>query len=80
MAVFPSKKAGQLLRVLCRRPLSYKRPTKSSGGSHMVLHSSAGYPSLLFAFHDKDTLPPGMVRKILCQDVGLSEEEALRLL
>lgn len=39
-----------------------------------------GYPSLTFSFHDSATIPPGLVRKILIKDVGLTEEEALKLL
>jgi hypothetical protein len=41
---------------------------------------SDGYPKLIFSFHDGQTIPPGLVRKILMVDVGLSEEEARRLL
>jgi hypothetical protein len=35
---------------------------------------------LVFAFHDRETIAPGLVRKILVRDVGLGEREALRLL
>jgi predicted RNase H-like HicB family nuclease len=31
-----------------------------------------------FAFHDGATIPPGLVRKVLCRDVGLGEPEALK--
>jgi hypothetical protein len=37
-------------------------------------------PTLTFAFHEGDTIPGGMVRKILVDQVGLDEEEARRLL
>jgi hypothetical protein len=39
-----------------------------------------GQPPLTFAFHDKATIPSGLVRKILIQDVGLAEDEARKLL
>ena len=44
------------------------------------LESSRGYPPLGFAWHDGVTLAPGLVRKVLVKDVGLSVEQALELL
>jgi len=38
---------------------------------------SERYPELLFAFHDNADIPPGLVRKILVRDVGLTQEQAL---
>lgn len=38
------------------------------------------YPPVTIAFHDKATIPGSHVRKILVQDVGLSEHEARELL
>ena len=38
------------------------------------------YPPLTFAFHDKATIPAGLVRKILIKDIGLAEDEARKLL
>jgi hypothetical protein len=35
---------------------------------------------LTWAFRDKRTLAPGEVRRILVNQVGLAEDEALRLL
>jgi predicted RNA binding protein YcfA (HicA-like mRNA interferase family) len=67
-----------MLRILRRRPLEYE--IVRQGGSHRRLESPNGYPALLFAFHDGDSLPPGLVKKILVDDVGLSPEEALDLL
>lgn len=37
------------------------------------------YPPVTFSYHDGATVPPGVVRKILVKDVGLTEEEAVRL-
>ena len=77
-AEFPSLKAGKLLAVLMRKPLQYAVVRQS--GSHRRLRSPNGYPDVTFSFHDKATVPPGAVRKILTRDVGLQVEEALKLL
>jgi predicted RNA binding protein YcfA (HicA-like mRNA interferase family) len=77
MAQFPSMKAAQLLRILKSQPLNYE--TTRQSGSHRRLRS-VGRPSLTWAFHDGRTLAPGEVRRILVTQVGLAEDEALRLL
>ena len=69
-------KARQLLAVLTRPPLRYQVVRQT--GSHRRLKSVAGYPPLTFAWHDGVTIAPGMVRKVLIQQVGLSVEEALQ--
>jgi predicted RNA binding protein YcfA (HicA-like mRNA interferase family) len=76
--VFPSMKARQLLAVLTRPPLRYR--VVRQVGSHRRLESVAGYPPLTFAWHDGATIPPGLVRKVLVRQVGLSLQEALRCL
>jgi predicted RNA binding protein YcfA (HicA-like mRNA interferase family) len=76
--VFPSLKARALLGVLCREPLAYE--VSRQKGSHRVLDSRNGYPRLGFSFHDRATVPPGVVRKILVRDVGLGETEALKMI
>jgi hypothetical protein len=35
---------------------------------------------LTFAFHDRATVPSGLVRKVLVRDIGLAEDEARKLL
>jgi predicted RNA binding protein YcfA (HicA-like mRNA interferase family) len=70
-------KAKRLLAVLERKPLGYRVVRQS--GSHRRMEAP-GWPPLTFAFHDKATIPPGLVRKILTRDVGLAEDEALKLL
>lgn len=75
MAVYPSLKARRLLAMLAT--LGYT--TYSQSGSHRKLRAE-GLPSLTFAFHDGVEVPPGLVRKILLKDVGLTEAEAERLL
>ena len=77
MNPFPSIKAKKLLAVLERAPLSYRVARQS--GSHRRLESE-GRPSFTFAFHDKATIRPALVRKILVKDVGLAEDEARKLL
>jgi predicted RNA binding protein YcfA (HicA-like mRNA interferase family) len=74
---FPSLKAKKMLAILQREPLGYE--IKRQKGSHRKLESRNGYPPLGFSFHDRVTIPPGLVRKILVQDVGLTLEEAAEL-
>ena len=77
MTDFPSMKARDLLAVLMREPLNYEIVRQR--GSHRRLKAS-GRPPLTFAFHDRVELGPMAVRKILCKDVGLEQDEALKLL
>lgn len=70
-------KARSILRVLERRPLNYR--VARSAGSHRRL-KSADYPPFTFAFHDRDTISGGLMRRILVNDVGLSEAQARELL
>lgn len=77
MSQFPTMKAKRLLAVLERQPLGYR--TVRRVGSHRRMESP-NYPPLTFAFHDKATVPSGLVRKILTRDVGLAEEEARKLI
>lgn len=69
-------KAQELLRLL-ERDLGYRVSRQS--GSHRTLEAE-GRPKLTFAFHDRQTLAPGLVRKVLLRDVGLSEDEAKAIL
>ncbi len=77
MTDFPSMKARDLLAVLMREPLNYEIARQR--GSHRRLKAS-GRPPLTFAFHDRVELGPAAVRKILCKDIGLEPDEALKLL
>ena len=77
MPPFPSVSASALQRIL-ERSLGYYVHTQR--GSHKKMRSSRGYPQLTFAFHAGAELPPGLVRKILTKDVGLTVETALQLL
>lgn len=78
VATYPAIKATQLLALLTRKPLDYEIVRRR--GSHRRLESRSGYPPPTFAFHDSTTIPPGLVRKILERDVGLTEDEARALL
>jgi len=71
-------RARDLLRAIMREPLKYYVHTQE--GSHRKMKSAAGYPDLLFSFHDAQTLAPGLVRKVLVKDVGLTPEQAIGLL
>jgi predicted RNA binding protein YcfA (HicA-like mRNA interferase family) len=77
MHQFPTMKAKRLLAVLEREPLKYRVSRQS--GSHRRM-TARGRPALTFAFHDKATVPSGLVRKVLVRDVGLAEDEARKLL
>lgn len=77
MSQWPSLRWPKLRRVLTRKPLQYRIVRQS--GSHKTLDSEAGYPRLHLAFHDNAEIPGGMVKKILVNDVGLTEEEARSL-
>jgi predicted RNA binding protein YcfA (HicA-like mRNA interferase family) len=79
VARFPSMRGREMFALLQRSPLVY-RVASPQKGSHVKLESDAGYPPLLLAFHGRDEIPPGLVRKVLMRDVGLTEEEALALL
>ena len=77
MDQFHSMKARRLLAVLERKPLGYRVVRRH--GSHRRMEAP-GRPSLTFAFHEKTTIPTGLVRKILVKDIGLAEDEARKLL
>jgi predicted RNA binding protein YcfA (HicA-like mRNA interferase family) len=77
MGGFRSMKARELKRVLMREPLGY-RVTRQTG-SHCRMEAEVR-PPLTVAFHDGDTIPPGLVRKVLVRDIGMTDDEALGLL
>lgn len=72
---FPSLKASAMLAVL-QRDLGYQIVRQR--GSHRRLEAE-GRPSLTFAFHDGVSLSPGVVRDILVKQVGLSLDDALKV-
>ena len=72
---YPSMKSSDLLRIL--QKLGYEEDRRA--GSHRRLKADGRQP-LTFAFHDGQTIPPGLVRKILIKDVGLNEQEIQEML
>jgi predicted RNA binding protein YcfA (HicA-like mRNA interferase family) len=78
VATFPSMRGRELLRILERGPLGYV--VARQRGSHRKMTSPNGYPDIRISFHDGQEIPPGVVRKVLVDDLGLSEEQALALL
>lgn len=77
MSRFPSLKAKKLLQLLQAEPLGYRIVRQS--GSHRKLEAS-GHPTIVFAFHDNQTIRPSTVKDILCNQVGLPEKDARTLL
>jgi predicted RNA binding protein YcfA (HicA-like mRNA interferase family) len=75
--MFPSMRASRLLALLVREPLAYR--VVRQRGSHRRLVSDRGYRPITYAFHDRVTLPPRVVRAVLVNQVGLSEASALRM-
>lgn len=71
-STWPSLKARAMLRLL-ESQLGYEVIRQE--GSHCVLRAK-GRPQLVFAFHDRVTVPPRVVRAILVQQVGLTLAEA----
>ena len=77
MPKFPSMKAAALVAILEKEPLGYSIVRQK--GSHRTFRAKER-PQILFSYHDGATVPPGVVRKILVKQIGLSEEDALELL
>lgn len=76
MSDFPSLKGKKLIKILKRNPLNYEVTRQS--GSHKTLESR-NYPRLTFSFRDSQEISGGVVSDILIKQVGLSPEEARRL-
>jgi predicted RNA binding protein YcfA (HicA-like mRNA interferase family) len=68
---YPSMKASELKRILIRS-LGYAETRRT--GSHRRMESD-NHPPLTFAFHDNQSIPPGLLKKILHKDIGLSDKE-----
>jgi predicted RNA binding protein YcfA (HicA-like mRNA interferase family) len=69
-------KAKKLFAIL-KADLGYE--VYSQRGSHRKMRAE-GRNNILFSFHDNVEVPPGLVRKLLTSDVGLSEQDAIRVL
>lgn len=68
-------KARELRRIL--ESLGYR--TVRQSGSHRHLECP-GRRSVTFGFHDRQSLPPGLVRKVLMKEAGLTDEEIQAIL
>jgi predicted RNA binding protein YcfA (HicA-like mRNA interferase family) len=64
-----SIKAKRLLSVLLKRGWAVKRQS----GSHKVLER-AGFPDLVFAFHDNEEIGPRMLAR-LAKSTGLTPDD-----
>ena len=71
-------KGSELVAVLLRKPLSYRIVRQE--GSHRLLRSHGRRPQLRLSWHDQDDLGGVVVKKLLVDKVGLTEQEALSLL
>ena len=78
MRKFPAIKARRMLRILKAKPLNYfsKRPAR---GSHLILHSP-GRQSILFYYHPDVEISGRVIKEMLVDKAGLSEEQAWKLI
>ena len=70
MSQWGSAKARRVLAALLRIGWSIKR---ESGGSHKIL-TRAGWPDVVFAFHDAEEIDPRMLSRI-ARKTGLSPQD-----
>ena len=69
MSRWPSTSASRVLSALLRIGWTIKRTT----GSHRVL-ARAGWPDVVFAFHDRNEIGPKMLAR-LAKATGLTPED-----
>ncbi len=67
-----------MLRVLMNNPLNYFKRNKKSGSHHYLV--SPGRKPILFYFHKNAEINGRIVKEMLVDKAGLSEEEAWKLL
>ena len=70
-------KTKQLIKCLCRSPLCYKIVRQR--GSHRTLKSKQ-YPILRISYHDTVEISGFRVKKILTEEVGLTEIMAVEVI
>ena len=75
---FPSIKRRRMLRILKSNPLNYIA-SRNSKGSHLMLVSQGRQP-ILFHYHPKVEISGRIVREILVEKAGLTEEQAWNLI
>ncbi len=76
MATFPRIKGRELLAILQAEPLAYQVVRQK--GSHRTLKAE-GRPTLGVSYSEGADVPGGVLREYLVKRIGLSEDEALRL-
>ena len=74
----PSIKRRRMLRILKSNPLNYIA-SRNSKGSHLMLVSQGRQP-ILFHYHPKVEISGRIVREILVEKAGLTEEQAWNLI
>jgi len=77
MINFPSIKTKEFIKCLCRYPPCYKIIRQR--GSHRTLKSEH-YPVLRISYHDSFEISGFRVKKILTQEVGLTEIMAIEVI
>lgn len=75
MAQFPRVKCRQLVAVL--EQLGYTLYRQKGSHRHFA---APGKPRITISHADGDDVAPGLCRKVLTHEAGLTEEEAIRLL
>lgn len=77
---FPSMKASKLRSILIKK-LDYTvvPGSKRGGGSHCKL-TAEGRKTIIWAFHNKVSVPPRSVKAVLVDQAGLTVEEAKEVL
>lgn len=75
---FPAMKPKRFRRML-GRAFGYQRVQGRGKGSHALLRTSQDYPDLIDGFHDNTEVPAVLVGRILKDQVGLSQSEALKV-
>jgi predicted RNA binding protein YcfA (HicA-like mRNA interferase family) len=78
MRKFLAIKAREMLRILKSKPLSYfsKRAARCS---HLMLHSPER-ESILFYYHPNVEISGRVVKEVLIDKAGLTEEQAWKLI
>ena len=78
MRKFPSIKRRRMLRILKSNPLNYIA-SRNSKSSHLMLVSEGRQP-ILFHYHPRVEISGGIVREMLVEKAGLTEEQAWNLI
>jgi predicted RNA binding protein YcfA (HicA-like mRNA interferase family) len=78
MRKFLAIKARKMLRILKCKPLSYFSK-RAARGCHLMLHSP-GRESILFYYHPNVEISGRVVKEVLIDKAGLTEEQAWKLI